>query len=272
MNVLPTPEIILPEAEAEDAPRRAERVGSFGKGLMVIRALSEATRGMTLSEVSEATGTTRASARRYLLTLIELGYAEQIDKRFELTPRILELGGPRYESGLTWQIAQPHMEALARRLGESCTAAIRDGTDVVCTAHVEAERLLAFRLPVGARLPALSTALGRVILAEISDDCLRDVIRQAPPARHTHFSLQEPEALLAEAARIRQAGYALVDQELELGLRSIAVPIRNARGRVFAGLGISAECARVEMRAMCEDYLRPLRETAEIISRLNRLA
>ncbi|MEM9011140.1 MAG: IclR family transcriptional regulator C-terminal domain-containing protein [Pseudomonadota bacterium] len=269
MNVIPTPEDIAAE---EDGPRRSELVGSFGKGLMVIKALAEAEKGMTLSEVAEVTGATRASARRYLLTLLELGYAEQIDKRFELTPRVLELGGPRYESGLTWQMAEPYMQRLASRLGESCTAAIRDGAEVVCTAHVDADRLLAFRLDVGARLPALSTALGRVILAEISDDCLRSVIDQAPPCRSTAFTKTDPGDLVAEAHRVRQQGYAIVDQELELGLRSIAVPLRNARGRVFAGLNVSAESARVEVRTMIEDYLGPLRETAETISRLNRSA
>ncbi|MEM1314894.1 MAG: helix-turn-helix domain-containing protein, partial [Pseudomonadota bacterium] len=139
MNLIhPDPPII----EDEGCGRRSERVGSFGKGLMVIKALAEARHGMTLSEVAEATGTTRASARRYLLTLIELGYAENIDKRFELTPLVMELSGPRFDTGLTWQIARPRMEKLVREIGESCTAAIRDGEEVVCTAHVEADRLL----------------------------------------------------------------------------------------------------------------------------------
>ena len=269
MNLLAPPP---PVVEDEDCARRPERVGSFGKGLMVIKALAAARQGMTLSEVAEATGTTRASARRYLLTLIALGYAENIQKRFELTPLVMELSGPRFDTGLTWQIARPRMEKLVREIGESCTAAIRDVDEVVCTAHVEADRRLAFRLPVGARLPLITTALGRAILSDISDDCVREVVALAPPARHTHFSITDPELLVEEVRKVRETGYSIVDQELELGLRSIAVPVRNARGRVFAALNISTDSARVELRAMVEDYLAPLTEAASAISRLNRTA
>lgn len=252
--------------------RRSELVGSFEKGLLVIRALADAAKGMTLTEVAEATGTTRASARRYLMTLMELGYAEQIHKRFELTPEVVRLVGTRFDAGLTWRLARPQMERLVAEIGESCSAAVRDRTDVVCVAHVDSPRLMSFRFPVGSRLPALPTALGRVVLMELSEDCLRDVIAAAQPRRFTPFTKIDPSEILEAMAAVREDGYAIVDQEYELGLRSIAVPVRNATGRVFAGLNISAEASRVELRAMAEDLLGPLEEVAATLSRLNTTA
>jgi len=265
MNVVAPPPERPPDEE-----RRSELVGSFGKGLQVIRVLADATRGMTLSEVAEATGTTRASARRYLMTLLELGYAEQIDKRFEVTPLVFSLVGARFDSGLTWRVAEPLMRRLAESVGESCTAGIRDRTEVVCLAHVASPRLVACRIEVGTRLPALQTALGRAILMELSPECLCDVIAKAPPVRHTATTKLGREEILAEMARVRADGYALVDQELEDGLRAIAVPVRNGRGRIFAALDVCAPASRADAGRMLSEFLGPLREAAQTLSRLNR--
>lgn len=253
-----------------DEDRRSELVGSFGKGLMVIRTLAEAPTGMTLTEVAEATGATRASARRYLMTLQELGYAEQIDKRFELTPQILKLVGTRFDAGLTWRMAEPMMRRLAQELGESCTAAVRDRNEVVCVAHAAAPRLMSFRVDLGARLPVLPTALGRVVLMQLSRPCLDDVIASSRARRLTPFTMTDPAEIHDAMQEVREQGFSIVDQELELGLRSIAVPVTNAGGRVFAALNISAEASRVEIRQMSEDFLPPLRAAADALSRLNR--
>lgn len=250
--------------------RRSELVGSFGKGLIVIRTLAEAPSGMTLSEVADVTGTTRASARRYLMTLLELGYAEQIDKRFELTPAVMKLVGTRFDAGLTWRMAEPMMQRLANELGESCTAAVRDRTEVVCVAHAASPRLMSFRVELGTRLAALPTALGRVVLMSLSRPCLDDVIASSKLTRLTPFTKVDPAEIHEAMAAVREDGYAIVDQEMELGLRSIAVPVTNAGGRIFAALNISAEASRVEIRQMSEDFLPPLRTAAEALSRLNQ--
>ncbi len=257
-------------SEDREESGRAEFVGSFEKGLRVIRAMAEAKRGMTQTEVAEATDMTRASARRFLLTLIDLGYAEQIGMRFELTPQIFALGGARFDSGLTWQMAQPHLGALSRQFNESCSAAIRDSEDIVYVARARAKRLMTVNIAVGTRLPVISTSLGRVILSDISEACFEDVLSKVELIRHTPFTKVDPDELKAEMERIRAQGYAAVDQELELGLRSLAVPIRNANGRIFAGLNVSAQVGRVEMRQMVEDFLPGLQRTAERISTLTK--
>ncbi len=259
-------DILDENIQVTPSERPAEFVGSFEKGLAVIQVLANAEKGMTLAEVAEETGTSRASARRYLLTLQSLGYAELITKRFELTPQILELGGGRYDSGLTWQIAVPLMENLAASLGESCSAFIRDGAEVVCAAHVDADRFMAFRMPVGSRLPVLTTAAGRMILSEISDECIADVYEKSRPKRFTQFTRVDLDDILADIQDIRAQGYAVVDQELEIGLRTIAVPVRNKLGRIAGALNISADSSRVEMRTMIEDHLVPLNAAAASIS------
>ncbi|MEM8823369.1 MAG: IclR family transcriptional regulator C-terminal domain-containing protein [Pseudomonadota bacterium] len=266
------------DIESEDAAGdreetgRAEFVGSFEKGLRVMRTLAEASRGMTQTEVAEATDMTRASARRFLLTLIDLGYAEQIGHRFELTPQVFALGGTKFDSGLTWELARPHLEKLSAGFNESVSAAIRDGEDIVYVARSAAKRLMTVNLAIGSRLPVISTSMGRVILSDISEGCFEDVLSKVEHIRHTPFTKVDPAELKEEMARIREQGYAAVDQELELGLRSLAVPIRNANGRVIAGLNVSAQVGRVEMRQMVEDFLPGLQSTAERISQLARSA
>ena len=252
----------------DEGTGRKEYVNSLEKGLMVLKVLANASKGMTLSEVALACGTSRASARRFLLTLDELGFVEQIDKRFELTPKVLTLGGQRFDSGLLWQTAKPLMQALSHELNESCSAGIRDGDEIVYVARVAASRIMSVSLDIGSRLPAISTSMGRVILADISDGCFASFLTKARLDKLTPYTLTDPIELRDAVQKVREDGYSIIDQELELGLRSIAVPVRNAQGRVFAGLNISTQAARVEVRQMTEDFLPPLKETAEKISNL----
>ena len=252
----------------EEAAGRKEYVNSLEKGLTVLKVLAVAPKGMTLSEVALACGASRASARRFLLTLEALGYVEQIDKRFELTPKVLTLGGQRFDSGLLWQAAKPLMQALSDELNESCSAGIRDGDEVVYVARVQASRIMSVSLDVGSRLPAIYTSMGRVILADISDQCFASFLEKTRMERLTPYAITDPLELREAVEKVREQGYSIIDQELELGLRSIAVPVRNAQGRVFAGLNISTQAARVEVRQMTEDFLPELNETAERISAL----
>lgn len=257
--------INIADGDADD-DKPVEFIGSFEKGLLVINALAHSTKGMTLSEVAVATGTTRSTARRYLITLESLGYADQVSRRFELTRRILDLVGSRFDAGLTWQISQPLIEALAAELGESCTAFVQDGNEVVCVAEASAPRLLAVRMPVGTRLPILSSAAGRAILAEASDPSVDAIFDGAPVGQMTPFTKSRHDQLFAEIEQVRKHGFALVDQELEIGLRSIAVPVRNRMGQTVGALMVSADCSRVEVRTMIEDFLDPLNRASASIS------
>ncbi|MEL6463654.1 MAG: IclR family transcriptional regulator C-terminal domain-containing protein [Pseudomonadota bacterium] len=250
---------------------RSETVGSFEKGLRVMRVMADADKGMTQAEVAEATGLTRASARRFLLTLIDLGYAKQVGSRVELTAEVLALGGVRFDGGLVWEMARPHLEDLSAELDESVSVAVRDGHDIVYAARAQARRIMSVTLNVGSRLPAIMTSMGRVILADLSVPCQYEVIEGAPPQQLTPHTRTDPDEIVAELARVRDQGYALSDQELEIGLRSIAVPIRAANGKAYAGLNVAVQASRVSSDHMVSTFVPALRRTAMRIEALSRL-
>jgi IclR family pca regulon transcriptional regulator len=250
------------------ASDRKEYVLALEKGLMVLTILAGATSGMTLSQVAAACGTSRASARRFLLTLTELGFVAQTGREFELTAKVLSLGARRFDRGLLWQAVLPQMQALSDQLNESCSAAVRDGADIVYVARVAASRIMSVNLEVGSRLPAAHTSMGRVILADLPEDALSQFLAQAPLPAKTGQTLTDPATLARAIGKSGAEGYALIDQELELGLRSIAVPLRDAAGRVFAGLNVSAQAARVTTRHMVQEFLPKLKETATRIEAL----
>jgi IclR family pca regulon transcriptional regulator len=212
------------------------------RGLAVIRAFSAQTPSLTLSEVARDVGITPATARRILLTLEQLGYVRSDGRRFTLTPRVLALGWAYLSSLDLGDIAGPFMEELSAQTRESCSIATLDLPDIVYVARVPTRRIMTVALGVGARLPAYATSMGRVLLAGLPEDELRKVIRRAGID-----------------------GYALVDQELELGLRSIAVPILDSRGRAAAALNVSAHASRSTKAALESEALKPLQDCAEQI-------
>ncbi len=251
----------MPEAD----PRDSGYVQSLDRGLAVIRALNPGV-AQTLSEVARATGLTRASARRFLLTLEKLGYVRSVDGRFSLTPQVLELGHA-YLSSLTLpDIATPHLADLVESVHESSSVSILDGPDVVYVARVQARRIMSVGISVGTRFPAHQTSMGRVLLAGLPLAARRSLLAGASFAPRTPRTIVTRAALEAELDRVAESGYALVDQELEVGLRSIAVPILGADASVVAAVNLSVPASAMAPAEMRKRLLGPLRETAAAIS------
>ncbi len=240
-------------------------VQSLARGLQVLRAFGHDLPKASLSEIAERTGLARAVVRRNLLTLQHLGYVALSGREFSLTPRVLELGFSYLSSLGLGKLAQQPMERLARQVEESCSLSVLDGQDIVYVQRVAVRKVMSIALSVGARLPAFAASMGRVILADLPPAELSEWLRGTTLRPFTHLTLHNPGGLKAELARVREQGYSLVSQELELGLCSIAVPIRAASGRVIAGLNVSMQyCDDVRERAL-EKMLPALRDTQEAI-------
>ena len=236
------------------------------RGLAVIRAFSADAPSLTLSEVARAVGITPATARRILLTLEELGYVRSDSRRFSLTPRVLALGWAYLSSLDLGELAGPFMEELSAKTRESCSIATLDLPDIVYVARVPTSRIMTVALGVGARLPAYPTSMGRVLLAGLADDELTSYLSTLRAESLTDRTVTSPDRLRAAIDRARADGYALVDQELEQGLRSIAAPICNARGRIIAALNVSAHASRSTPTSLRAEVLPHLHHTAAQIT------
>ncbi len=243
-------------------------VQSFARGLEVIRSFSAQSPRQTLSEVAARSGLSRAGARRILLTLQTLGYVTSDGKFFSLTPRILDLGFAYLSSMPIWNLAGPVMEGLAEEVGESCSAAVLEGTDIVYVMRVATHKIMSITLGIGSRLPAYCTSMGRVLLAGVPEEealgCL-EASRPEPLTRHTVTDLV---ALRQKIAQTRKQGWCLVNQELEEGLVSMAAPIQDRQGKTVAALNISGQANRTSAKVMQEVMLAPLLTAAQTISRM----
>jgi IclR family transcriptional regulator, pca regulon regulatory protein len=262
------PEAPAPTPAPDDAAdRETDFVQSLQRGLAVIRAFDGGRPALTLSEVAKATGLARAAARRFLLTLVDLEYMRVEGRLFRLSPRVLELGRP-YLSSLTLpELALPHLRAFASEVGESSTIAVLDGTEIVYVAHAPAKRILSVSVAVGTRDPAFATSLGRVLLAGRSDDWLDENVPASGLRRFTARTVAEPAAFRAELERVRGQGFALVDQELEDGLRALAAPIRDNGRQVIAAVNVAVHAGRWPLEAIRSELLPRLLATAEAIER-----
>jgi IclR family transcriptional regulator, pca regulon regulatory protein len=240
-------------------------VQSLDRGLAVIRAFDAEHPRLGLSEVARATGLTRAAARRFLLTLVQLGYVRMDGREFSLRPRVLELGYS-YLSGLTLpEVAEPHLENLVAEVNESSSLSVLDGDDIVYVARVPTKRIMTVLLSVGTRLPAHATSMGRVLLAGLGHADLTAYLQRAELIRHTARTITDPVELRAAVEHARTQGYALVDQELEEGLRSAAAPVRSADGEVLAALNVSAHASRTSMERLEGELVPVLLETVRHI-------
>jgi IclR family pca regulon transcriptional regulator len=237
-------------------------VQSLERGLAVIRAFGPDDPELTLSDVARRTGLTRAAARRFLLTLADLGYVRSDGRQFALTPRVLELGYAYLSSLSLPEIAEPHLERLAADVRESSSVSVLDGDYIVYVARVPTSRIMRVAINVGTRFPAYATSMGRVLLAALPAPALDAYLARAELTPITARTLAGPEALRAELERVRAQGWALVDQELEEGLRSVAAPIRDRQGRVVAAVNVSAHASRVAKEAVRRELLPPLLRTA----------
>lgn len=238
-----------------DQPAERDLVGGLEKGLKVIEAFDQERSRLSIAEVAEATGLTRAAARRYLITLTHLGYMRHENKLFSLTPAVLRLGQSYLHSARLPRIVQPLLYRLAYSLGEAASVGVLDEDQLVCVAAVSAGQLVSATLQPGTRVPAYCTSNGRVLLASLPDGAGARFLERAAPEQITQHTIVNKERLLLEIARARAQGYALVDQELELGLRTIAVPVRNFRGDVVAALNVSVHANRLPAGQLVERCL-----------------
>ena len=254
-----------PDADAGLAARNSDFVQSLDRGLAVIRAFGPDRERLSLSEVARATGLTRAAARRFLLTLVKLGYVRNDGREFSLRPRVLELGYA-YLSGLALpEVAAPHMEELVARLHESSSISVLDGHQIVYVVRVPTKRIMTVAISVGTRFPAYATSMGRVLLAQMADDELERYLAEATFERLTARTVTSPARLRTIVRETARQGYAIVDQELEEGPRAVAAPIRGAADVGTAAINVSAHASRVSMGAMRGQILPALLETASQI-------
>ena len=236
-------------------------VRSFERGLAVIRCFDADHPARTLSEVAQTCDLTRAAARRLLLTLADLGYVHQDGRLFRLTPRVLELGYS-YLAGYTLpQIAEPHLEQLVAQVRESSSLCVLDGEDIVYVARVPTRRIMTASITVGTRFPAHVTSVGRVILARLPEEEVEVRLARAELKPLTARTITSPDALRAELRRVRRQGYAIVDQELEEGLRSVAAPVRQPDGEVVAGVNIAVHAGRTSVDSIRANLLPHLLAT-----------
>lgn len=246
--------------------RDSDFVQSLERGLAVICAFDRDHPELTLSEVAAETGVTRATARRFLLTLARLGYVRTDGRFFSLTPRVLELGYAFLSSLSLPEVAEPHLEALVAEVNESSSVSVLDGPDVVYVARVPVSRIMTVAISVGTRFPAYATSMGRVLLAGLSDVELEDYLATVKMDKLTTRTVGSVAALRGELAKVRSQGFSLVDQELEEGLRAVAAPIRDRAGNVVASLNVSAHASRTSLESMRRKFVPPLLATAARIS------
>lgn len=236
---------------------------SLARGLHVIRAFSGVDRRLTIADVSRATGLTRAVVRRCLYTLRELGYAATDGRTYSLQPRILNLGYAYLSTAPIPVAAQPVLEELSEQLGEATSVAVLDDGAVVYVARAATRRIMAVTLGVGSRLPAYCTALGRVLLADMAPEQAAQELSKFELVAHTRFTVTSRRRIEEILAEVRAEGFAVNDQELEIGLRSIAVPVTNVVGTQVAAMNVSTQASRVTRRELLEKGLPLLRAAAE---------
>ncbi len=242
-------------------------VSSLARGLEVLRAFNRTRRKMTLTEVATESGNTRAGARRILLTLVREGYAVADGKLFDLTPQVLELGYSVLSSKGIWDIARPFIDHLSEELQESVSAAVLDQFDVVYVSGAQYHRVISVGITVGARFPAACTATGRVLLAAQPEESWDAIIRDIPLKRMTDRTVTDPVEFRSILENVRADGWCLVDQELEIGLISIAVPIYSSMGGLVGAINVGIPNIRTSAKAMKKDVLPRLQETVAHISR-----
>lgn len=250
---------------AEPATHSADFVQSLERGLAVIRAFNADDRELTLSGVARKTGLTRAAARRFLHTLVALGYVRSDSRMFSLRPLVLELGYA-YLSGLSLpEVAQPHLEELTAAVHEPTSISVLDDGMVVYVARVAAKRIMTVGITVGTRFPAYATSMGRVLLAYAPKPWLDDYLANVDLQPFTRVTITSRARLAEVLTQVRREDFALVDQELEEGLRSIAVPLRDPQGAVMAAVNVSTHVSRGDVTTVRAELLAPLRRTVAAI-------
>jgi IclR family pca regulon transcriptional regulator len=244
----------------------SEFVQSVSRAFAVMRAFDRDHPTLTISDVARRTGLTRAAARRFLLTLQDLGYIQSTDGEFRLSLRVLDLGYTVLSTFALPEIAQPVMEEVTATLHESCSVSVLDGSDIVYVARVPTKRIMTVNLAVGSRLPAYATSMGRVLLAYLAPEALDEYLRTTPLVPLTSRTVCDQRVLRQILTQVRERGWAVADQEVEEGVRSVAAPIRDRSGRVTAAINASAHATRASVRKLREHFLPVLLDAARRIS------
>ncbi len=243
-----------------------EFVESLARGLDVLSCFDADHRTMSLTEVATAAGLARPTARRLLLTLEELGFVRSTGGGFGLTPRVLDLGMAYVGSLGLWDIARPHLEALVARTGESSSMAQLDGSDIVYVARVSVPKIIALRVEIGTRFPAVQTSQGKVLLAALAPDELSAVLDEPSRAGLPHYIGRSARQLAEELTEVRARGWALADEELAPGVRSVAAPVRDGTGTVRAAMNVTVHAAETPTERLLEQHLPLLLRTAGDVS------
>ena len=241
-------------------------VESLARGLDIVASFSAVHRRMSLSEVAVATGLARPTARRLLLTLEELGFVRSCDGTFELTPKVMTLGMAYVGALGLWEIARPHMAALVARTGESSSMAQLAGSDIIYVARVSVPKLIALRVEIGTLFPAAQTSQGKVLLAALPPDQVEAALVQPSRSGLRLAAARSPELLRAEFTEVRARGWALADEELAPGVRSVAVPVRDGTGTVRAAMNVTVHAAETTVDHLLHEHLPKLLTTAGDIS------
>lgn len=247
---------------------KTDTIASLAKGLRVLECFGAERPRLAIADVAEMTGLDRATARRCLLTFHTLGYADYDGKFFSLTPRVLRLGMGALAALPLPQIVQPWLDQLSEQIGQSCSVSILDGTEIVYVARAAQRRVMSIGLMPGSRLPAHCTSMGRVLLAALPESGARAVIEGSDLTPRTPRSLTDPEEIMAAISEVRAGGYAVIDQEVELGLRSLAVPVINTRGTVVAALNTGMAALQAEPDDLVHLYLPALLKVQDGLRRV----
>lgn len=253
-------------AEQIDALTDPSFMTSLARGLAVVRAFSDSRKPQTIAQISQKTGIPRAAVRRCLYTLQQLGYVDAEHNNFSLRPKVLTLGYSYLSSTPLTVSSQPYLNNISRELGESSSLAVLDDGEVLYVARAATTRVMSVALNTGSRLPAYCTSLGRVMLAHLSPDELNAYFARTRLKAMTEKTVTTQKRLREILAGVRQSGYAINDEELELGLRSISVPVRGASGQVVAALNVGAQAARVSVERMQQEFLPVLQRGAQELS------
>ncbi|WP_395764640.1 IclR family transcriptional regulator C-terminal domain-containing protein [Stutzerimonas balearica] len=264
---LARPIIASPARRIEAFTGDPDFMTSLARGLAVIHAFQERKRQLTIAQISHRTEIPRAAVRRCLLTLMKLGYVATDGRTWSLLPKVLTLGHAYLSSTPLAVTAQPILDRLSDQLHEACSMATLEGDEVLYLARsATPQRLISVDLSVGSRLPAYCTSMGRVLLAGLSDAALEDYLARADLQIKTSRTLHTPEALRENIAEIRRQGWVIVDQELETGLRSLAVPLHDSAGQVLAALNVGTHVSQVSRKELETRFLPVLLQASEELS------
>ncbi len=253
-----------------ERPAGTERKGDFvealARGLDVIAAFGPTALELSVSDVAGRTGLARPTARRLLMTLEQLGYVRSVDGVYSLTTRILRLGTAGIAAQGMWDVARPHLQGLVRRTGESSSMSQLDGSDIVYTARVPVPKIIAFSVGIGTLFPAVATSMGRVLLSDLDTDELDAILDEPTRSGIIPRVIPSRAELDERLAEVRDQGWALSDEQLSVGVRSIATAVRDAQGRTTAAMNVSVYAPETSIERLTTEYLPYLMEAAAAVT------